>query len=307
MNRISQWALNLVTGIFFFIFFLFVTFPLETIVQGALSRVEKISGGQYRVTATDIKPSLIFKSSFKHFQLHDLSRGEDVILVDFPEIKIGLKYLPLITGKIQAHFTAKGKKGSINGLVILSKSEQRLRVDVDKLDLENVPVLSKKLKVEMAGQIDGNINLKIFPGEPQENTGEIDLKLVNFKIQPTRLTPFPGLDIDLPETLLSEASAGQIRISLDKGKVRVKNIKLPGPDIGIDLKGVLQLNKKSGFSKLNFLGTFSLSDKVKDKFPFLIMIDKQKNEDGSFPLRITGNTSKPRIQIGDFDLSSFQG
>ncbi|MBI4412494.1 MAG: type II secretion system protein GspN [Deltaproteobacteria bacterium] len=302
MNKMVQWVLNLTAGIFFFVFFLFLFFPFESLITNFLGKIEAQSNGAYRITVGKIEAGIIFKSVFTDFQLHQVVGGRDDVLLDFPKVKVGLSYLPLIAGTVKASFEAKGKKGRMEGDLVVSPDEYRLDTEMHGMQFEDIRYLSAWLKLPLDGALDGTIDLTIYPGQASRNEGIIDLSLKNLKISPTRVTPYPGFDLDLPETVLSDEKGGAIKIQMKEGKLELKELTFPGEDLILDLKGRIQLNKKPDLSRLAINGKFSLSKKMQDALPFVVMIESQKSEDGSYPLTLSGRLNKPRVQIGTFDL-----
>lgn len=297
--------LNIAGGIFFFFFFLFIFFPFESIIQNFLSRIETQSGGALRITVGEINPNIIFKSVFKNFQIHKIDGSKDHILASFPEVKIGISYLPLTVGHIRASFVAKGEKGKINGNISIKKSEYRFDTDLNKVQFSNIPYLASLMQVPVEGSVSGDIDMDIFPGQFVKNEGDIELKFVNLKIPAVKVTPYPGFDLDLPETLLSNDAGGRVKLHMEKGRVKIDDFSFPGDDLKIDLKGRIRLNRRFILSRIAVNGTFQFSEKIKEAIPFVVMIDAQKNEDGTYPITFSGRFSKPEIRIGSFDIIEY--
>ncbi|MDO8519541.1 MAG: type II secretion system protein GspN [Deltaproteobacteria bacterium] len=302
MNKLVVWVINISGGIFFFFLFLFLFFPFGQVLNHFISRVETETGGAYRITVGEMEPSLIFRSVFKDFKVHKMEEGKDTVILDLPEVKLGLHYLPLVSGRLNTSFVGVGKKGKMEGKVRLSKGEYSLDLDLDKISFVEIPYLSQSVKIPMEGLMKGEIGLKIYPEEVTKNEGKIDLKILQFKIPPSHLTPYSGFDLDLPETLLSGDGEGVIRVNMEKGKLEIVEINFPGEDIKLNLSGTVQLNRRFSLSRIMINGNFQLSDKLKEAFPLILVIDKQKNEDGSYPLTISGRISKPQIKVGTSDI-----
>ncbi len=107
VNKFIQWTLNLSAGIFFFLLFLFLFFPMEELARHYISQVEVQTKGQYRIFVSEIEPSLIFKSSVKKLEVYQRDNdGNENLIVSLPEAKVGLSYLPLMAGVVKASFVA---------------------------------------------------------------------------------------------------------------------------------------------------------------------------------------------------------
>ncbi|EKD41365.1 MAG: hypothetical protein ACD_73C00747G0003 [uncultured bacterium] len=280
---------------------------MEELSRHYISQIETQTKGKYRITVAEIKPSLIFKSTVTKLQIYEKDGEKDNLIVNLPEVKVGVSYLPLIAGNIKASFIALSGKGKIDGDLSLSDSEQKIDVTLKDFNLENLPYLALMAKVPLKGIISGTIDVDYNDAEVSKSNGVIDLKLSQFVIPQSHLTPMSGIDLDLPETILSDAAGGKIKIKMKSGKIDVQDFSLPGPDIVLALKGNVAVNKKINFSKLNITGTFNISDKIKEALPFVIIIDNQKNEQGTYPISIAGRLTKPQIQIGTFDLTALTG
>lgn len=301
MNKLTQWVLNIVAGIFFFILFLILFFPLESIVRHFLSQVEVATKGSYKITVGEMEPNVLFKSVFKNFQLHKVDKGATQLIADIPELKIGVSYLALIGGTVRASFVALGRKGEMEGDLILSQNEVHLDSEMDGFSLQNVPYLSDLLTVPMEGRLNGKADLDLFPKQMNKNRAKIDLKLQDFKIPASKVTPYPGVDLDLPETNLS-GKGGVLKGSLDKGKLTLDQFALPGDDLSVTVSGTVQLSPRFPLSRLNLEGNFRVSEKISQSIPLLVVIEKQKGEDGSYPVTITGRFNRPNLTIGTFEV-----
>lgn len=302
MNRLISWILNIVVGVFCFFLFLFFFFPFESVINHYFSKLEAQSGGIYRISVGEMDPGIIFKSVFTDFKIHKKADDKSEIMVDFPEVRIGLKYLPLMAGNLKASFSGKGKKGKLWGDFFISKTEIGGDMSLDQVGFSEFPVVSSALNVPLEGYMNGDIKLKIFPEDVTRYTGQADLKIVGFRIPASHITPVAGFELDLPDTQITGEKGGAVRIKMGKGRIEIEEMVLPGPDIAVDLKGRLQLNRRFSLSRLNLNGTFRISDKLREAFPLIMVVDKQKNEDGSYPLAVSGRFSRPQVKVGTMDL-----
>lgn len=307
MSKLGQWILNITAGVFFFFFFLLFMFPFDSIIQYFLSQVETSTNGAYRITVSEIKPSLFFKTVFKNFQLHHRGENGDEIWIDMPEVRVGFHYLPLLAHRFQTSFVVKGKKGEMEGRLSLlfpesSLTEGSFSTDIDGIQFSDLPFLSIGAGSSLAGSIDGKIDLSLDSDHVNRNSGLIELKFKNVSMPAGRFSPYPGVDMDLPDTVLTDAKGGIFSAKMDAGKMEIKTLTLTGGDLTLSLAGKLQINKKLPLSRFNLDGTFQLSKKLEDAFPFIIVVDKQKNEDGSYPISLSGRISKIQIQVGTFEV-----
>lgn len=302
MNKLAQWVLTIVAGIFFFFLFLILFFPLESLARHFLSQVEVATKGAYKITVGEMDPNVLFKSVFKNFQVHKVEKGATRLIADIPELKIGVSYLALMGGTVRASFVASGRKGEMEGDFVLSQNEYRIDSEMEDFSLQNIPCLSELVTVPLEGRLDGTADLDLYPKQMNKNRAKIDLKLKEFKIPASKVTPYPGVDLDLPETNLSGPKGGVFKVSLEKGKLAVDRFELPGEDFSVTMSGTVQLSPRIPLSRLNLEGSFRISEKMAQAIPLLVVIEKQKGEDGSYPVTVTGRFNRPNLTIGTFEV-----
>lgn len=302
VNKLSQWLLTIGVGVVFFIFFLFWLFPFNVLIQHYLSMVEKNSGGVYRLSVGEIDPGILFKTVLKDFKVYHKEAVGESLWVDFKELRVGIKYFPLIAGQLNAAFEAKAKTGSVSGLFSFSTSEIHVEADFDSLKITEVPVLVNALGVPLKGSVSGNINFTADTAQVIRGEGRVNLQLKEVVLGPGNMTPYEGFDLTLPEIILSDSkTAGVVKLEMKDSQLTIKDINFSGEDFPFSLKGKIQLNKKSDLSRITANGNFKVSKKLEEAFPVITIIEKQKTEDGSYPLNISGRLTKPKVQIGAFN------
>lgn len=302
MNKTLLWTINIAGGVFFFFFFLFLVFPYEILISHFLSAIETQTNGAYRVTVDEITPRILFKSRFANFAVHKLDGGADTVLARFPEVKIGIHYLTLLRGTIDASFIAGTKGGNAEGNFYSSASEHHFDCRLNDLDLSAVPYLATFADIPLQGKLGGSLSFTVYPAQWNKNTGKAEVKMKNLMIPKAKVTPYPGFDLDLPDTQLAVKGEGVIKMTVEGGKLEVTELTLPGEDVVVNLKGRILTNRRIEISRLSLNGSFMLSEKIKNAIPLTVVLDKQKNEDGSYPLVLSGRISAPRIQIGSFEI-----
>ena len=68
--------------------------------------------------------------------------------------------------------------------------------EMDGFSLQNVPYLSDLLTVPLEGRLDGKADVDFFSKQMNKNRAKIDLKLQEFRIPASKVTPYPGVDLD---------------------------------------------------------------------------------------------------------------
>ncbi len=303
MSKLGQTVLTVAAGIFFFFLFLLLLFPFDAVFRHFISQIEEKSAGNYRLVVQEIKPSLVFKTVFKGVQFYHKKETTEELWFDLKEVRLGIRYLPLLAGTLKSSFVAKAEQGKMEGdfSFSLSGSEYEIRSKLADINISDFNYVSIKSGIRLNGILNGNMNLLIDPVRVNRNEGTIDVTFKNLVIPAGRVVPYPNFDLDLPETILAGGENGTLKLKMEGGKMEIEQIRFPGEDLVLNLKGKVQFNKKISLSRVNGEGDFKLSQKLTDALPFLVVIDKQKNEEGFYPLMISGRLSKPRVQIGTFE------
>ncbi|HBF13920.1 MAG TPA: type II secretion system protein GspN [Deltaproteobacteria bacterium] len=294
--------LHIMVGVFAFFFFLVLFFPFETLVRYFLSQVEIQSKGAYKINVGEIDPSFFFKTSLKDFELVLSKPTGDVVLLKTPELKIGVSYLPLLASHVDASFELKSKKGGMEGNMFLSQTMQRFDVDLNQMDFAEFPLLAGWLKIPLSGEINGNIMAEIYPEQVGKNEGEINLKLKDLKIAAGKMDLYQGFELEIPDTVLSANDPAVLKATLSKGRLDVKELNIPGPDMALKAAGRVQINRKLSFAHLSVNGSFQFSQKLQEVLSILVLIEKQKNEQGWYPFNLSGQVSRPKLQVGTIQV-----
>lgn len=299
MSKIGQWVLNISAGIFFYIFFLVVYFPFESIIQDGLSQVDQLTRGAYRITVGEIDPGLFFKTKFKKLQILRNSGGQYEAWLDLPEVRVGISYISLLAGNVQASFAAKGKKGFLTGELYLTDTSHEVDVQLDQLSLDSVPALEHFADTDISGIVSGKIALDLVASQWTKGRGKVDLTIKDLHMSGTTIQ---GMNI--PELDFTPTKPGLIKMEMNKGKILVNEFVFAAGDVAADLKGSIRLNNRFGYSRLNIDGKVQFTEKVVTAVGYIGLLDGQKNADGALPIKLTERLSEPKIKVGtmEFDV-----
>ncbi|MBU0505266.1 type II secretion system protein GspN, partial [bacterium] len=160
-----------------------------------------------------------------------------------------------------------------------------------------------KIPVQLKGFLEGSFYVYI-DNDSKASEAEIKLKILRAQTTPMSIKT---LNQTIPKLDLSKGKqAIVLDCVLENGHLRLKKFNIPGPDLSIDLSGSARLSRRFDVNNLSFDGKFSLSDKITEEIPMLgDMLAQHKNADGSFPLTVRGSGKKPKIKVGDFQISDF--
>lgn len=314
MSKTIKIFIAFLLGVVSFVFFLLLFFPLDSIFNHYLANLENITGGQYKITVKDMKPSLIFDSEFKGLQVFQKTESGFEEIFSSSKIDVDISLFALITQTVDLEFSAKFAGGDIQGRLTATEQKNILelklkQVKLHKLGYAQELLSTDKYSVKVQGEMNGDIFLSLSSQGFRQHEAEFNLKLKNLVIQKAKIF-FEGAAMDLPPmTLSTKDSVVTLEGSLANRQLRIHDLVVPGPDIDLQLKGKLNLSQRKSqvqISRINVKGRFAFTEKLEKQLP-LFLITEQKTTDGYYPLSITGRMSKPKILVGEMDLAPMLG
>lgn len=298
-------GLYIAAGIGFFIFWLMVVFPSDALKSRVLTEIENRTAGRYQLEMKDMGISLMGGASLEGLKVYESSAGEKTLLFTTPNLDLDFSPFGLLSSKMDFDFVVAGTKhGEIEGSFKQEGSVLELEAEFDKYPVVDLALLKAKAKVGFSGELEGDLQLKLNSKNIQNNQGNVDLQLVNLATQAGTISldpKDPGSGFPLPPIKLTGEEGSHVKVKVEKDKLKVESIKLMGGDIDLDLKGDVTMRGRSAQDyRLNLTGEMKLSENIGKALPFLFILEKQKNAEGVYPLRITGRFSRPNIRIGKF-------
>ncbi|MBF0492752.1 MAG: type II secretion system protein GspN [Deltaproteobacteria bacterium] len=299
--------------LFFGIFFLW-TLPYEALKNRVIYQAEDVLnrtfGFNYRIRAGELSFGLFTGLDFDKVQGASAANEEVQLKVD--RFRINPSLLSLLFGKTKSSFQLKSGKGIIEGMLIDDSNQTSIELEADNYNLGFAKSLTG---ISMEGLINGEMSYKINKKNNSETNGRLKLEVKNAKV----------LDLNIPLDLSNPSSAlhiNELKIAQDKGSILEMNLKgssldlvqlnLNGEDLNLNLKGKILAGKTVADSNLSLEGKFKVSPEVVKTVPFFVLIEPQKNPDGSYDLALEGKlltNPMPILTIGKFRdiLSHFGG
>lgn len=305
MKGIVKYLVYAGAGLFFFIFFLFWTFPYDVLKTQMIHQIEDGLGGQYRIKVQKMSAGLITGFTFKNVEVVKKDAGRDVLMFKSPKLKINPSLLALLSKKTVASYSIVAGKGEVDGKIIDSADETRVIANLDELNLNELKFLSVSYGVNLKGIVDGDIDLKFSKKDPTKNSGKIELNLISWVLDPMKIKmdpQAPEATMDLPKITLTGAKNSKLTGDLVKNDLNIKDLSLKGGDIDLNMKGKLTITPKVDDYQLNLDGKFKLTPALTQAIPMLALFEQQKQADGSYDLQLSGRFVKPSITVGRFKL-----
>lgn len=247
-------------------------------IEGLLVRLADNSG--YTLDCTGFGKR--FPIGFKARAL-EVSSAQGALL-KLSDVRIDLKLLPLVTGKVQLAYGGRIGGGELEGEIDLGRA-QGWSVQSRGVRLEEIPFFSSVAAARVKGEL--RLTGKLLS---RKGIGEGDLQLE------VRAAELAGVKIG--QMPLPDASYREVRgaLSIQNGRAVLKSFTLDGDGIYVRLKGDTTLAKPLGGSALNL--TLEMMPKPefleRQKFVFLLLT-KYQSSPGAFSIPIHGTLAHPAI------------
>ncbi|HPM41305.1 MAG TPA: type II secretion system protein GspN [bacterium] len=284
-----------------FLVFLYWMFPYDVVKERVMGAIESGLGGGLEVGIKSFKPHWITGIDVSGLSIGPpgADKSQALILVNRLRARAGI--FSLIVGSPSVSFDVEIGDGEISGSAKQSEEALSIDADLDDVDLANLKFIALRTGLNLVSRIDGTVSMRIDRQQPLRSTGRVSLYLVDLKIGQSELK-VAGTEMPLPDLVLAKGRESELGIDIGKGTVTFEKFNLVGGDLGLDIKGKLFLSSKVENYRLNLNGSFSVSQKLAEAFPFLFIVEQQKQENGTYPLTITGRLEKPSIKVGTFTV-----
>lgn len=302
MQRLFKYILYLIVFVLSFVIFLYWSFPYDSLKDRLISGVERQLGGRIVVEAGELEPYWFTGVEIKNLELNvPDEEGNMLSAIVLDKLRIRAALFSLLIGSPRISYLIRSGEGEVGGSVRQTEEELSLEADFDEFDISVLKILQTKYGINLSGEIDGSISLNIDARRPARSSGKIALDLIDFKVGASEAKIGP-MDLPLPDLVLTKSRGSSVVFNMSRGSLLIDKMVFVGGDLGLDLTGKIFLSNTIPNSRFNIKGNFSASDALGKTLPFLFIIEKQKQPDGTYPLLITGRISSPNIKIGSFTL-----
>lgn len=314
MNKTLSTLVYVLVFLVSFVFFVIWFFPFDTVVGDYMAGIEDLTDGQYRIMVSKREINLIFDSEVK--DLHVQKRQEEGSFRDIfyaSELKFGFSLLSAISGAASLSFDAKFLEGKMGGEVYWADAKKIVRLDLDKVPFATVPIVEDLLPIKLFGTMVGDFDLsygkefelakaqsKIRLKIHDFRTGDIGLKRdLGLELQPplgNNKDPKDDIKDPIPALGLATPEAGaRVELTLDRGRISIERLTLPGSDLNLDLEGQIRTSdKKNKASIADLSGRFKVSQQLETDYEQIFAtFENSKDADGYCAVEINGDPKKP--------------
>lgn len=283
-----------------FVLFLYWFFPYDILKDRITGMIEQQAGG-LEVSINKLEPYWLTGVEVEGFSIGEPGGDRSKALIECRRVRARASLFSLIFGNPHVSFDVELGEGEISGTVKQTEEALAIDAEMNDVDLGNLKLIGARTGLSIGSRIDGEVSLYIDRQRPLRSTGKVSLTLADMHIAASEVK-LGEMTLPLPDLVISKGRESQIKLDVGKGTVSVENFKLAGGDLVLDLKGKIFLSTKLENYRFNLNGSFLPSKKLADALPFLFIIEQQKQEDGSYPITITGRLEKPSIKIGTFTV-----
>lgn len=300
-------------GIFSFCFFLYLHFfvigeaPAERIlIPSMLDRAEQQANVRIEYDRSRISGDIFGGVTLKDVEVYMVAtRGmfandpSPEPLVEIDSLRLGLKPLKLLTGKVGASIKAKLYGGTLKGVLAGNKKGATVDLEAADIDLRLHTFLPNKFGVNPEGILGGTVDLKIPLKEarggvtPDLSTavGTVQLRLDQAALAESNLM---GMQ-KIPEVSFQDAG---VDVEMAEGSLNINQLGLEGDDLSVTLDGDMKLNESFARSTINSEITIKMSKTFESSLDPLFMtgINPGKQSDGTYKYALRGSVRrlKPR-------------
>jgi type II secretion system protein N len=241
MNRFLKMSLYIVyliaaTGVF-----LYIQFPSETFSRYLSSFIESSYPG-IQITIARMRPTLPPGLSIASGAVF----YQDVPLVHADTIRFRPMFLSLFKPDMQVQFQGAAHAGRFSGSVEFAKNSRPMRYRVDAglsgIEMQEIPIVKNLTGSRLSGKCDGRIEFST-DGKVEKASA----KMKSFSCKLSLASPIAKLESLSFQQVLAD-------LSLDRGRVEIKEVLFKGPQIDGRLSGNIVLQRPIGKSVMKLSG-----------------------------------------------------
>lgn len=270
-----------------FAFSLYLTFPWSAVKQRFLQQASNQLGTT--ITASALEPSWLTGVHAEGVQI-ELSGAEEPLALERVDARASV--LSFLMGGYGAQVRTNLGGGLFSAAFSGSKTELDLEAEARDVELALVPALKATTGLALSGQLGLEADVVLGLEDPAKSTGRIELRATGLET----LKGGKVESIPIPELVLGDLSW---TLPIENGKVIIRNQRLDGRDVALELDGEVVLAKPIARSLVNLTVRFKPSVEFLQRERMLAAlirnIDRFKDREGYYGYQITGTIKRPRL------------
>lgn len=298
MPELKGWKKYLAYAVLFaaaFVLALRQTFPAEAVRERFV--LEAAASG-WQVKVADVGPSGLLGVRFTGVSME--SREGARIPVE--ELRASLRILPLVLGRRGVDFDARLYDGRVRGHVEEGRGARRLSLHVAGLDLAKAVAVRKATGLDLAGVVQGDVQLSLDGKDPAKSSGTVALRVESAAVTGGQLQlPAFGGALTVPRAdlgaLVVEGAVKDGKLGFEKLEARSADVELAGDAVALGLQPKLAYSSLLGRLRLKLAESFwQKSGTAALRGVAELALAQAKGRDGSYWFQLFGTVAQPQVR-----------
>jgi type II secretion system protein N len=297
--KLKPWQRRTAYGLFAFAAFVFAlrqTVPAEAVKERLI--MEAAAQG-WQVSIADVHPTGLVGVRMTSVSLE----SRDGLRIPIERLDATLRLWPLLLGRRSFNFDAALFEGRVKGFAEDRKMSRRVYAKIAGVDLSRAVPLRKATGVDLAGTVQGELDLTLDDKAPAKSSGHLDLSVERAAVNGGEM-PVPGMGgaLTLPKVALGQVTAKAV---VKDGKLAFERLDAKGDDLeatGDGLYFVIQPRLAYapifGKARLKIRDAFwSKSGAAAFKGVVELALAQARDRDGAYGFQLFGTLSQPQARM----------
>ena len=297
--ELKPWQRRAAYGVFASLAFLFAlrqTIPTEAVKERLV--MEAAAQG-WLVHVADVRPAGLAGVELTSVSLE----SREGVRIPIERLDATLRPLSLLLGRRGLAFDARLFEGRVKGFFEERKTARRLVASISGVDLSRAVPLRKAIGLDLAGLVQGELDLTLDERQPAQSAGHLDLAVERAGVNGGEL-PVPGMGgaLTMPKVGLGQVTARAVvkdgRMSFEKLEAKGDDLEASGEGLYCVLQPRLAFAPIFGKARVRFRdGFWQKSGTAGFKSVFDLALASARARDGSYGFQIFGTFSQPQARM----------
>ncbi len=279
-----------------FLFALRQTVPAEAVKERLV--MEAAAQG-WQVSMADIRPAGLAGVRMTSVTLE----SRDGLRIPIERLDATLRLWPLLLGRRSFSFDAALFEGRVKGFAEERNTSHRVQARIAGVDLSRAIPLRKATGVDLAGVVQGDLDLTLDDRAPARSSGHLDLSVERAAVNGGHM-PVPGMGgtLTLPRLALGQVTAKAV---VKDGKLAFERLDAKSDDVEATGDGLyFVLQPRLAFAPIFGKARLKIDDRFWTKgnaagFKGIVelALSQARARDGAYGFQIFGTLSRPEARM----------
>jgi type II secretion system protein N len=279
-----------------FVFALRQTVPVEAVKERLV--LEAAAQG-WQLSASEIRPAGLAGIGMSDVVL----QSQDGVRIPIEHLDARLRLLPLILGRRGVAFDAALYAGHVKGYAEERRGLQHLVAKVSGLELARSAAIKKATGIDLAGTVQGDVDLTLDAAQPARSAGHVDLAVDKAAVNGGAMAiPGMGGSLTLPKLALGQVTANAAvkdgKLTFDKLEAKSDDVEASGDGLYLVVQPRLSFAPIFGKAKLKIRDGFWLKSGTGGfKGVVEVALAQARGRDGAYGFQIYGTLANPQARM----------